>query len=174
MCICMYVHTYVCVCLCSCVRMCVRMHGGMYVCEGIIYVCLFAYYVFVCMYVCFCMYVSFVSMYACMYVVLYLYCCSEESTAIPGVGVDKLMEVGKLDRVKNGPVFWVDSADSQPCMGTAGCAMWTLRVEGRLFHSGLPHKGINSLELAMEAVKYIQERFYQDYPPVSNHSCVIH
>lgn len=93
--------------------------------------------------------------------------CSEESTAIPGVGVDKLMDVGKIDFIKNGPVFWVDSADSQPCMGTAGCAMWTLRVDGRLFHSGLPHKGINSLELAMEAVKYIQTRFYEDYPPVS-------
>ena len=94
--------------------------------------------------------------------------CSEESTAIPGVGVDKLMEVGKLDKLKDGPIFWVDSADCHPCMGTAGCAMWTLRVEGRLFHSGLPHKGINSLELAMEAVKYIQTRFYEDYPPVSH------
>lgn len=93
--------------------------------------------------------------------------CSEESTAIPGVGVDQLMKAGKLDFVKDGPIFWVDSADSQPCMGTAGCAMWTLRVDGRLFHSGLPHKGINSLELAMEAVKHIQTRFYEDFPPVS-------
>ena len=86
--------------------------------------------------------------------------------AIPGVGVDKLMEVGRLDRLKGGPVFWVDSGDINPCMGTAGASMWALRVEGRLFHSGLPHKGINSLELAMEAIKYIQTRFYQDYPPV--------
>ncbi len=95
-------------------------------------------------------------------------CSSEESTAIPGVGVDKLMAAGKLDKLKGGPIFWVDSADCHPCMGTAGCAMWTLRVEGRLFHSGLPHKGINSLELAMEAVNYIQSRFYEDYPPVSH------
>ena len=92
----------------------------------------------------------------------------EESTAIPGVGVDKLMSSGKLDHLKNGPIFWVDSADSQPCMGTASCAMWTLRVDGRLFHSGLPHKGINSMELAMEAVNYIQSKFYKDFPPVSH------
>ena len=45
--------------------------------------------------------------------------------------------------------------------------MWKLRVKGRLFHSGLPHKGINSLELAMEAMAYIQKRFYEDYPAVS-------
>ena len=37
--------------------------------------------------------------------------------AIPGVGVDKLVETGRLDHLKGGPVFWVDSADSQPCMG---------------------------------------------------------
>ena len=81
------------------------------------------------------------------------------------------MEVGKLDQFKDDPIFWVDSADSQPCMGTASCAMWTLRAEGRLFHSGLPHKGINSLELADEAVKYIQEKFYKTYPPVGGLLC---
>ena len=37
--------------------------------------------------------------------------------AIPGVGVDKLVEVGKLEHLKNGPVFWVDSADSNPRIG---------------------------------------------------------
>jgi hypothetical protein len=44
--------------------------------------------------------------------------------------------------------------------------MWTLRAEGHLFHSGLPHKGINSLELGMEAIAYLQKQFYQDFPPV--------
>ena len=52
-------------------------------------------------------------------------------------------------------------------LGTASAAMWTLRAEGRLFHSGLPHKGINSMELGMEAIAYVQNKFYQDYPPVS-------
>ena len=42
---------------------------------------------------------------------------SEESTAIPGVGVDMLMKDGKLDHLKNGPIYWVDSADINPCMG---------------------------------------------------------
>ena len=42
---------------------------------------------------------------------------SEESMAIPGVGVDKLVEIGKLEYLKKGPVFWVDSADSNPRIG---------------------------------------------------------
>ena len=42
---------------------------------------------------------------------------SEESTAIPGVGVDMLVKDGKLDHLKNGPMYWVDSADINPCMG---------------------------------------------------------
>jgi acetylornithine deacetylase len=35
---------------------------------------------------------------------------------------------------------------------------------GKLFHSGLPHKSINPLELLMDAVLEIQKRFYRDFP----------
>ena len=42
---------------------------------------------------------------------------SEESTAVPDVGVDMLMKDGKLDHLKNGPIYWVDSADVNLCMG---------------------------------------------------------
>lgn len=75
-----------------------------------------------------------------------------------------VMKNGYLDGIKNGPVFWIDSADSEPCIGTAGAIQWTMKVEGKLFHSGLPHKGINSLEFAMEAMNEIQRRFYADFP----------
>jgi len=81
-----------------------------------------------------------------------------------GVGVDMVVKHGEIDLLRNGPVFWVDSSDSQPCIGTAGSLPWTLEVKGRLFHSGLPHLAINSLELAMEASKEIQRRFYEDFP----------
>jgi acetylornithine deacetylase len=86
----------------------------------------------------------------------------------PGVGVDVCVEKGFIDNLKNGPVFWVDSADSQPCVGTAGALQWHLKATGRLFHSGLPHKGINSLELCMEAINEIQKRFYTDFPPTED------
>ena len=56
------------------------------------------------------------------------------------MGVDMLLKNGKLESLRDGPVYWVDSADSQPCLGTASGAMWTLKCNGRLFHSGLPHK----------------------------------
>ena len=42
---------------------------------------------------------------------------SEENNSIPGVGVDKLLEVGKLEKLRNGPLYWVDSADSHPRIG---------------------------------------------------------
>ncbi|XP_065912239.1 uncharacterized protein [Dysidea avara] len=89
----------------------------------------------------------------------------EENSTIPDVGVEMLLKNGKLDHLKDGPVYWVDSADGHPCLGTASAAMWTLKCRGRLFHSGLPHKGVNSVELAMDAVTHIQKRFYQEYPP---------
>ena len=65
---------------------------------------------------------------------------SEENSTIADVGVDKLLKDGRLDELKGGPVYWVDSADSQPCVGTAAAIVWTLRAKGHLFHSGLPHK----------------------------------
>lgn len=85
-----------------------------------------------------------------------------------GVGVDMCVNKGAIAELKNGPVFWVDSADSQPCVGTAGAMQWHLKSTGRLFHSGLPHKGINSLELCMEAIAEIQKRFYADFPPLAD------
>lgn len=82
-----------------------------------------------------------------------------------GVGVDKVVEAGKLEETKLGPLYWVDCADSQPCCGTSGMLSWSLKCSGRLFHSGFPHKAINSIELASEATAYVQERFYEDFPP---------
>eukprot|EP00038_Savillea_parva_P007595 m.171228 g.171228 ORF g.171228 m.171228 type:complete len:440 (-) comp13348_c0_seq1:76-1395(-) len=90
---------------------------------------------------------------------------SEENSSIPEVGVDMVLKAGYLDSIKDGPVFWIDSADSEPCLGTAAAIQWSIRAEGKLFHSGLPHKGINALELCQDAVTEIQRRFYKDFPP---------
>ena len=60
-----------------------------------------------------------------------------------------------------GFVYWVDAADKQPCLGTAGMVPWQLKAKGKLFHSGLPHQAVNPMEMCMEAVKYMQDRFYQ-------------
>eukprot|EP00798_Chlamydomonas_sp_ICE-L_P008197 gene8197-1459_t len=75
-----------------------------------------------------------------------------------------MVKQGKLQHLLPGPLFWVDTADSMPCIGTGGVAVWQLTAFGKMFHSGLPHKSINPLELCMEAVKEMQERFYRDFP----------
>lgn len=41
---------------------------------------------------------------------------SEEDSSVPGVGVDVLEKNGLLAPCKNGPVYWVDCADSKPCV----------------------------------------------------------
>lgn len=94
-----------------------------------------------------------------------IFIASEENGEIQGVGVDKLMETGKMDHIKKGPVIWVDCSDTQPCIGTAGAVVWHLKAVGKLFHSGLPHKGINSLEMVQDSLRIIQDRFYADFPP---------
>jgi|EP00927_Polykrikos_kofoidii_P066415 acetylornithine deacetylase len=81
-----------------------------------------------------------------------------------GVGVDRVLEAGKLEEARNGPLFWVDAADSQPCCGSFGSLGWSLKCNGRVFHSGFPHKGINSIEIASEVLSYVQGRFYEEFP----------
>ncbi|KAK8948255.1 hypothetical protein KSP40_PGU011235 [Platanthera guangdongensis] len=97
--------------------------------------------------------------------VVAVFIANEENSSVLGVGIDALVKDGLLDKLKQGPLFWIDTADKQPCIGTGGMIAWRLRATGKLFHSGLAHKAINPLELAMEALKEIQSRFYQDFPP---------
>nr|DAD18121.1 TPA_asm: hypothetical protein HUJ06_019584 [Nelumbo nucifera] len=97
--------------------------------------------------------------------VVAVFIANEENSSILGVGVDALVKDGLLNKLKHGPLFWIDTADKQPCIGTGGMVSWKLRATGKLFHSGLAHKAINPLELAMEALKEIQLRFYRDFPP---------
>ena len=91
---------------------------------------------------------------------------SEENDSIPNVGIDMLVETGRLEALKKGTVLWIDASDSEPCMGTAGAIPWHMHVHGKRFHSGLPHKGINPIEMGAEALAYIQKRFYTDFKPV--------
>jgi len=96
--------------------------------------------------------------------VVVVFIANEENGSFPGVGVDQLAKEGYLDQLKNGPVFWIDAADCQPCIGTAGTAQWSLKAIGKLFHSGLPHKGMNSIEFAMDSIGYMQKKFHADFP----------
>jgi len=89
---------------------------------------------------------------------------NEESSSEQGIGVDELEKQGELAPLKSGPLFWVDSANFGPTLGTAGVLSWELTITGKLFHSGLPHKAINPIELGMEVIRYMQDRFYKDFP----------
>ena len=93
-----------------------------------------------------------------------IFIANEESSATSGIGVDKLSEEGYMDSLRAGPVFWVDSADAEPCVGTSGVLQWQLDVNGKLFHSGLPHHGINSIEMGFDVIHYIQKKFYSRFP----------
>ena len=42
---------------------------------------------------------------------------SEENSTIPDVGSDMLLKTGRLEHLKKGPVYWMDSADTNPRIG---------------------------------------------------------
>uniref|UniRef100_A0A1D1YR29 Acetylornithine deacetylase n=1 Tax=Anthurium amnicola TaxID=1678845 RepID=A0A1D1YR29_9ARAE len=72
--------------------------------------------------------------------VVAVFIANEENSSVLGIGVDALVKDGLLDKLKEGPLFWIDTADKQPCIGTGGMISWRLKATGKLFHSGLPHK----------------------------------
>jgi acetylornithine deacetylase len=90
---------------------------------------------------------------------------NEELSNTHGVGVNQLVKDGKLDHLKHGPLYWLDSADFGPTIGTGGMATWRLVVEGKVAHSGFPQNGINAAELAFAATQALQAWFYKNYPP---------
>jgi len=88
-----------------------------------------------------------------------------EQASQRGVGLDMLLDRGVLDSVKSGPLYWMDGADLQPCVGTSAVASWTLEIEGKKFHSGFANNAINPIELAMDSLKKIQSFFYDSFKP---------
>ncbi len=90
---------------------------------------------------------------------------NEEERAIPGIGLEYLGDIGVLEPLKSGPLYWLDSADFGPTLGTGGIATWELRATGASGHSGLPHNCVNALELGMAAVQALVGWFRGHVPP---------
>ena len=41
---------------------------------------------------------------------------------------------------------------------------WKMHVHGKLFHSGMPNRTVNPIEMGMDAMGYIQNEFYKAFP----------
>jgi acetylornithine deacetylase len=89
---------------------------------------------------------------------------NEEDAPIETIGLDYVVSQGKMKALRGAPVFWLDSADFGPTVGTAGMAMWNLEVTGVTGHSGMPHNCVNALELAMASGLALGEWFRGAFP----------
>jgi acetylornithine deacetylase/succinyl-diaminopimelate desuccinylase-like protein len=90
---------------------------------------------------------------------------NEEERPVADFGLDYVVSQGKLDALKGGPIYWLDSADFGPTVGTAGVAAWELVVTGVPGHSGMPQNCVNALELAMAASLALGDHFRRAFPP---------
>ncbi len=90
---------------------------------------------------------------------------NEEDAPLEHIGLDYVVSQGKLQALRGAPVFWLDSADFGPTVGTAGMAMWSLEVTGVTGHSGMPHNCVNALELAMASGLALGDWFRGAFPP---------
>ncbi len=88
---------------------------------------------------------------------------NEEEASVPGVGLEYVSERGLLDPLKAGPIYWLDSADFGPTLGTGGLAAWELEVLGVGGHSGMTQNCVNALEVAMWACTRLSEWFRGEF-----------
>lgn len=89
---------------------------------------------------------------------------NEEEAPIPEIGLDYAASVGALDDLRDGTIYWLDSADFGPTVGTGGMAMWRLEVSGVGGHSGFTQNCVNALELANATTRALVEWFEQRFP----------
>jgi acetylornithine deacetylase len=92
----------------------------------------------------------------------------EESGEDKTIGISQLAKDGYLDFLKNGPVYWVDSSDTYPTVGSGTGMAWELTVYGKRGHSGMPFNCINPVPIAFEASKSIIKKFSQLFPQHPN------
>lgn len=91
----------------------------------------------------------------------------EEYGKDPTVGALQLEKDGHLNKIKGGPVFWLDSSDVEPVLACGTAMAWSLTVHGKKAHSGFLHNGINPIPIAMEAVKKLVQKFNELCPRVA-------
>eukprot|EP00812_Abedinium_dasypus_P000603 NODE_1070_length_1252_cov_257.777778.p1 GENE.NODE_1070_length_1252_cov_257.777778~~NODE_1070_length_1252_cov_257.777778.p1 ORF type:complete len:267 (-),score=75.59 NODE_1070_length_1252_cov_257.777778:136-936(-) len=75
--------------------------------------------------------------------------------------------------MRDGPLYCLAVADSQPCCGSFGTLTWRVKNSGRGGHSGFPQNCINSIALATAVTNEIQERFCDDYPPTDGEAAYL-
>eukprot|EP01122_Echinamoeba_exundans_P011506 TRINITY_DN4590_c0_g1_i1.p1 TRINITY_DN4590_c0_g1~~TRINITY_DN4590_c0_g1_i1.p1 ORF type:complete len:489 (+),score=136.98 TRINITY_DN4590_c0_g1_i1:166-1467(+) len=95
---------------------------------------------------------------------------NEENSEIEGIGVDALVKDGKMEAMKTGPLYWCDSADSHPCIGTGGVQVWRLTAYGKPGHSGMPQNVINPIFVCKQAMDYVLGKFHAEFGPHANES----
>jgi hypothetical protein len=60
--------------------------------------------------------------------VVAVFIANEENSTFVGIGVDQLAKDGYLDSLKAGPLFWIDAADSQPCIGRSTTCIQNIEI----------------------------------------------
>lgn len=90
---------------------------------------------------------------------------NEEEAPLPEIGLDYVVSAGAMDELTQGTIYWLDSADFGPTVGTGGMAMWQLEVKGVGGHSGMTQNCVNALELGMASSRALVEWFEKTYPP---------
>ncbi len=100
--------------------------------------------------------------------VIYVILTVDDQNMYSNIGTKRLIREGRIDFLKNGPIYWMDGADIHPISGANGGMGWQLTVRGKGGNSSRIHGTINPTMYAMIAMMGIIMVFKNHFP--SNHS----
>lgn len=89
---------------------------------------------------------------------------NEEEAPVKEYGLEYVVDQGHMDDLLGGPIYWIDSADFGPTLGTGGALQWRLDVTGVTGHSGLTQNCVNALELGMATCLGLVDWFNGAFP----------
>jgi acetylornithine deacetylase len=93
------------------------------------------------------------------YKIVVVFIADEESGVDPKIGIHNLQKNGLLSDLKNGPLYWMDSSDIHPTIGSGTGMAWRMKITGKSGHSGLPYNSINPILLSNEVIKQLVFEF---------------
>lgn len=96
--------------------------------------------------------------------VIYVILTVDDHNMYSNIGTKRLIKEGRLDILKNGPIYWMGGADIHPISGACGSMGWQLTVRGKGGDSARIFETINPTMYAMIGVLGMTVLFKKQFP----------
>lgn len=92
-----------------------------------------------------------------------IFIADEEDGSDESTGIKHMYDDGVMDWLKNGPLYWVDVAESIPFVGSGTCMKWKAIVIGKGGHSAILENFINPVDIGPKFIEAVKQEFNKEF-----------